>query len=192
MTLVHTLMALVQGPGAVSFFTLVALFGGIITGIRIGLFAVGVGHHDTDASNDTLNGVSIATVGVFTLFFGLGGLICFVELGLGLSVSIMLASLLGIAVTALTLYLMKYMMKLQHTGSDLSVAKFIGSQGKTITRIEPNGEGKALLYMDGVMRDRTVINMDDTPMSMDTPVTVTKVTAGQIQVTAHKQQTQQK
>jgi hypothetical protein len=166
---------------------MVSVFGGVITGLRMLLFALGVGHgHDTgmghDSDSSPITGVSLASLGIFTLFFGLGGLFFMTEVCLPLHFSVILAMLLGAGVTYLMGMLMKFMMKLQSPGSNLVVDKFVGTQGTAYTRLGPDGMGVATLIIDGVSRERSVRNESDQVIHMNEAVKVSKVQSGQVYV----------
>jgi membrane protein implicated in regulation of membrane protease activity len=189
MELLLRLFNIIQEPGAASVFLLVALFGAILTAVRFLLLAVGIGDHDHgDMSHGDSGyfGVSVTTLGLFCLFFGLGGLIGLLQLHLNLFFSILFATSLGALSCFLVGLVMKKMLTLQSPGADLQANSFVGKHGVTNTRIEPNGAGTASLILDGVPREREVVNDTSNPMSIDTPVVVSKVVGGRLYVISSK------
>lgn len=170
-----------QSGGILAVFSLCAIFGIVITSIRLLLFLFGVGDGaDHDFSDDTLVGISLFSVSTFTMFFGLGGLAMILEAKSGTFLAVLAATILGIVAVAITGLLMRGMLRLKHNGSDIHSTSYLNKHGRAYITIKALSEGIAQIDLDGVTREKTVINESQEVIPSGSPLQVCRVEGNQL------------
>lgn len=147
---------------------------------------------DSDAAVDTDDGAgaSYFTIRNFITFFtlfGWAGLAC-VQNGAGPIVSIAVATVAGVLMVALTMWLMAKASQLKHSGT-LDMRNAVGKTGTAYLTIPASrgGTGKASLRVQGALRELDAITDDTTPISTGALITVASVIDGRILLVTRKE-----
>lgn len=138
---------------------------------------------DVDGADGDLGTLSIRSVLGFFLGFGWGGLIC-LDNGLPLVTSVAIGFGIGLLMFITIAAIMRFIYSLKSDGT-LNYETLVGMTAIVYVTIPPNREsgGQVKVAHPSQLFHLPAIQTGDTPLPVNTPVTVTSVTSGILTVT---------
>ncbi|MCL2695897.1 MAG: hypothetical protein FWE69_06185 [Clostridiales bacterium] len=138
----------------------------------------GHGHGHTHSHGTRDSGLRVFSVRAFVAFFSVFGWLglALSEGGLVSSLSLVFATLAGLAAMIIMAWLMRAMLKLQQTGNQ-NIGNAVGKSGTVYIPIPANrsGVGKVTLVVDGRFSEVEAVTDSDTPLKTGSSVTVVSV-----------------
>jgi membrane protein implicated in regulation of membrane protease activity len=174
--------------GVEYFFLVCAFIGAIFVLVRIVLMMIGfgdgadghldMGGHDTDlhhADSDVgFKILSIQGLSSFLLMFGLVGLALYHDNNTGIMISMIGATLAGLAAVWVIGKLFSMFLRLQSSGT-ITMKDAVGAEGKVYLSIPENGTGRAMITVGGSLREFDAVSADGQRLETGLPVKVVRV-----------------
>lgn len=174
-----------QFNGVEIFFFICAVIGAVFVVIRLIMQFVGMGHHmDTDFGSgdhgidahhaDSDMGfkiLSLHSLTSFLMMFGLVGLALYRQSKMGTFISLIGASLAGVASVWIIGKLFLLTMKLQSRGT-ITIDSTVGAQGKVYLTIPENGTGRVLINVRNSLREYDATSNDSRSIPTGKPIRV--------------------
>lgn len=156
---------------------LLAVFAGIGEGLDLlgesgGDLAGGTGAdsaHDTEVAFKTL---SLTAVCAFFMLFGWAGLSAHVQFQLGTILSVLCATLAGMAAMFATAWILSSLQKLTSAGADFNLQDAVGKQAEVYERIPAHGKGKVQVSIGGMLRELEAISREEKTIDSFTTVEI--------------------
>ncbi|MEM1282385.1 MAG: hypothetical protein AAGG81_02400, partial [Chlamydiota bacterium] len=134
-------------------------------------------HHGTDKAFKVFSTHSLTG---FFMMFGWVGLACYKQYGISSTLSILVASVSGVLMMVVTVYLFKLAALLVSSGTKFHIEESLGRRATVYQKIPASGVGKIQITVNGYQREICAVSENHQEIGSFTEVTVKKVIDNQM------------